>query len=96
MSSLTPLLDRLDLSFFICKMGIMEPASQGNIHEEEHITQSGKHSGTSCYKVNAQNVPANNDNDDYCFWQVTVFSIYPSSVLEVFFFFNVIGFFKVS
>lgn len=49
------------------------------------MSQSIKHSGSFCHEVNTHNVPIHNDNDDCCFWQVIVFSVYHSSVVKIFF-----------
>lgn len=57
-------------------------SSQSDIHEDEGVTQFVKHSGSSCHRVNAQNVTNNNGDGDYCFEQVTVFSIYYSRVFK--------------
>ena len=48
------------------------------------MSQFMKHSGSSCHRINAQNVTNNKDDNYSCFWQVIVFTMYQSSTVKLF------------
>ena len=48
------------------------------------VSQFMKHSGSSCHRINAQNVTNNKDDNYSCFWQVIVFTMYQSSTVKLF------------